>query len=386
MLKRIVSFGVIGATLTLFSTTSQAITVEEVTNPRQTNGGWVTDMADILSSDTEDKLNRIIDNLERADGTEITVVTVLETAPAESPKTFATELFNYWGIGKAELDNGILFLISEGDNRVEIETGYGIPERLSDEQVAAIIDNKILPQYRQGDFDKGTIDGTQALVERLNPNLASDGNFDSSLIVWLLTGTGAIAIIGGITRIIKRRNKIFVKPGKNLSLRRKDTRTVCCAKCRQPMNRTKEIVLTEAQRVAQRLGSVSYRVYHCSHCNLFDNSIVAYFSNSDRYEECPECQELTVVKTGEVITPATVNSRGKLLSTRKCHCCDYYQEKTEMIPAIALINPQQNQNYHNNSNSQHHYYSAGDSYSGGGSSGGDFGGGSSGGDGAGGSW
>ena len=58
------------------------------------------------------RILRIIDNLERADGTEITVVTVLETAPAESPKTFATELFNYWGIGKAELDNGILFLIS----------------------------------------------------------------------------------------------------------------------------------------------------------------------------------------------------------------------------------------------------------------------------------
>lgn len=384
-LQQFISVLFIGATIA-FPANSHAITIEEVTNPRQINDGWVTDMADILSSETEDKINRLIDNLERADGTEIAVVTVSETAPAASPKAFATELFNYWGIGKAEANNGILFLISEGDNRVEIETGYGILERLSNEQVAAIIDNKILPQYRQGDFDKGTIDGTQALVERLNLNLAKDGNFDSNLIVWLLTGTGAIAIVGGITRLIKRRNKIFVKPGKNLNMRRKDTRTVCCAKCRQPLNRTKEIALTEAQKVAQKLGSVSYRAYHCSHCNLFDNSVVAYFSESDRYEECPECQELTIVKTGEVITPAASKSSGELLSIRKCHCCDYYQEKTEIIPAIAKLNPQLNQNYYHNSHSQHHYYSGGNSYSGGGSSGGGFGGGASGGSGAGGSW
>ncbi|WP_036484187.1 YgcG family protein [Myxosarcina sp. GI1] len=385
MLKHIVSLGVIGATVTLFSATSQAVTVEEVANPRQTNGGWVTDMADILSSETEDKLNSLITNLERADGTEIAVVTMPETAPAVSPKAFATELFNYWGIGKEGLDNGILFLISEGDNRIEIETGYGIPERMSDEWVATIINNQILPQYRVGDFDGGTLAGTQALIQQLQ----SDPKFifnEQNFWLLLLTGTGAIAIVGGITRLIRRRNKIFVKPGKNLSLQRKDTRTVCCAKCRQPMNRTKEIVLTDAQRVAQRLGSVSYRAYHCSHYNLFDNSVVAYFSDSDRYEECSKCQELTVVKTGKVITPATTRSSGELLSIRKCHCCDYYQEKTEIIPAIAKFNPQRDRTHHNNFHSHHHYYSGGDSYSGGGSSGGDFGGGSSGGGGAGGGW
>ena len=390
VLKRIVTFSFISSSILFASIAAQALTVEEVVNPRQANGGWVADMADILNSNTEQELNRIIAEQERADGTEITVVTVPETKPAASPKAFATELFNYWGIGKAELDNGILFLISEGDNRVEIETGYGIPERLSNAVVGVIIEYTVLPNYREGDFDGGTLKGTQALIEALQPNIEptqAKPTFDwQNVLILLFTGTGAIAILSIIVRALKRRNKVFVKPNKNLSLRRSDNRTVCCAKCHQPMNRTKEIKLTEAQRVAQRLGSVSYRAYHCSHCNLVNNSIVAYFSNSDSYANCPECKELTVVKTGKVITPATVKSSGELLSIRKCHCCDYYQEKSEIIRAIAKFNPQRNQNYCNSSNSQHHYYSGGDSYSGGGGAGAGFGGGASGGGGAGGSW
>ena len=97
-----------------------AITVEDVPNPRITNGNWVSDTADILSESTEKQLNEMISKLEAKNGAEIAVVTVNETAPASSPKAFTTELFNYWGIGKKGQDNGVLFLISVGDRRVEI--------------------------------------------------------------------------------------------------------------------------------------------------------------------------------------------------------------------------------------------------------------------------
>ncbi|MGL4883331.1 MAG: TPM domain-containing protein [Waterburya sp.] len=58
-------------------------------------------MAGILSDRTETELNNLITNLEQTNGTEIAVVTVSETTPAESPKAFATELFNYWGRRKS---------------------------------------------------------------------------------------------------------------------------------------------------------------------------------------------------------------------------------------------------------------------------------------------
>jgi uncharacterized protein len=146
---------------------SFALTVEEVPNPRRENQGWVTDMADILSDETEAQLNQMITQLEATNRTEMAVVTVPETAPSTSPKVFATELFNRWGIGKAEQNNGVLFLISVGDRRVEIETGYGIEAILPDAQVGHIIDTEIMPRFKQGDFNGGTLAGTQTIASTL---------------------------------------------------------------------------------------------------------------------------------------------------------------------------------------------------------------------------
>ena len=117
----------------LFSPAStQAITVDEVPNPRATYGGWVSDTADILSDSTEAQLNKMISELEAKNGAEIAVVTVNETAPYPSPKAFTTKLFNHWGIGKKDINNGALYLISVGDRRVEIETGYGLTKIVPD--------------------------------------------------------------------------------------------------------------------------------------------------------------------------------------------------------------------------------------------------------------
>ena len=180
LLKHTAAVSFIGATVLSTSFTTKALTVEEVINPRQDNGGWVTDMADILSYRTETELNNLITNSEKSNRTEIAVVTVPETTPADSPKTFATTLFNYWGIGKAESDNGVLFLVSLGDNRVEIETGYGIEDILTDAEVAKIIDTKITPQYKHGNLDRGTLDGTEALISSLQPSANTQDGLESA--------------------------------------------------------------------------------------------------------------------------------------------------------------------------------------------------------------
>ena len=165
----------------LFPLKSKALTVQEVPNPRQVYGGWVTDSAEILSDSTEAQLNQMIEQLEAKNGTELAVVTVPLTAPAASPKEFTTELFNYWGIGKKEQDNGVLFLISVGERRVEIETGYGIEGILPDAKVGRIIDTKIVPRFKQEDFDGGTLAGTKAIVAILAEATVENNQYKPSL-------------------------------------------------------------------------------------------------------------------------------------------------------------------------------------------------------------
>lgn len=185
---------------------SQAIPVSEVPNPRQDNG-WVMDMADLLTPDSEAKLNQMITALEETNGAEIAVVTVLNTRPAATPKAFTTQLFNTWGIGKKGLDNGVLFMVSKEDRRVEIETGYGIESILPDTQVGNIIQTQVTPQFKQGNFDRGILQGTQAIIRVLkNPAVSSFNRLEERIEKSLnpMVVIGSLTIIGFMSLAAKK--------------------------------------------------------------------------------------------------------------------------------------------------------------------------------------
>ena len=173
-LKKILLISSICLTIFLNPLPSLAITPQEVPNPKISSGGWVSDLAEILSPTTENELNQIIDRLEALNHSEMAIVTVSETSDGLSPKAFATELFNYWGIGKKGEDNGVLLLIAVKDRRVEIETGYGLPEILPDIKVQQIIDTTILPNFKEGNFALGTVEGTKSIAILLAPSLRKE--------------------------------------------------------------------------------------------------------------------------------------------------------------------------------------------------------------------
>ncbi len=173
-----------------------AITLEQVPNPRRSYGGWVSDTADILSSSTENELNRLLTQLEQRTSAEMAVVTVPNTQGYATPKAFTTQLFNYWGIGKAGQNNGVLFLISVGDRRVEIETGRGLATILPDSRVQQIIDQQILPKFRNRDFDGGTLAGVRQLASVLQGQPVAEVQASTSLstaAVPRAVGTGSLA-------------------------------------------------------------------------------------------------------------------------------------------------------------------------------------------------
>ncbi len=390
---------------------SQALTIQEVPNPRQVNSTWVTDMAGILDDSTEAKLNSEISQLEAKNGTEVAVVTVSETSPSASPKEFATALFNYWGIGKKGEDNGVLLLISKGDRRVEIETGYGIEPILPDAKVGNIIDTQITPRFKQGDFNGGTLAGTKALVVALEapqsssalqeptPTAVATSTQKTTLAaqpaaleqeptqdanIPLLVGGGLVLAIGGAAAYIRHR-KVLLEP-EGYSRFRGSNRICLCANCKKRMvkvdNTTIEQTLSKAEKVAQQLGSVRFEGWKCPNCSQQLTGLgfhrVAYESHSAQFRKCPNCEELTVTRTTKTLKQATQNSTGKSLMTDLCHGCSYCKERERTIPCLP---PPSNGSYSGG-------FGGGDSgSSGGGSSGGGgFGGGDSGGGGAGGSF
>jgi uncharacterized protein len=407
--KRLLKASSFTVAVVLFPLVGLAVDVKDVPNPRQINNTWVTDMAEILDEPTEAQLNSVISQLERSNGTEIAVVTVPETAPSASPKEFTTALFKSWGIGKKGQDNGVLFLISKGDRRVEIETGYGVEAILPDAKVGNIISTQITPRFKQGDFKGGTLAGTKALVVALEapqtssvnqestPTAITSGTSQTSLATqplaleqeptqdasvpwWLLIGgTGVLAIK---TAAYVKSRRVLIEPEGRTRFSGSNHR-ILCANCKKPMEKVDasniESHLSKPEKVARTLGSVNFQGWKCPNCSQQRTGvgfhIVAYVSQSDQFSECPTCQELTATRTKKTLKQATQHSTGKRLITDECHCCDYRKQREETIPRLPPPSS----------------YSGGGStgggFSGGGSSGGgSFGGGSSGGGGAGGSW
>jgi uncharacterized protein len=144
-----------------------AIPISDIPNPRKLNGTWVSDVANIVSAETESQLNRRISQLAAKNSSEIAVVTVSDTIPSATVKAYATELFNTWGIGKRGIDNGVLFLISVNERRIEIETGRGVSPYISDRQVKQIIEDQITPEFKRQNYDRGIINGVEEMAGRL---------------------------------------------------------------------------------------------------------------------------------------------------------------------------------------------------------------------------
>jgi uncharacterized protein len=390
-LKRLLKASLLTPTIALFPFVGLALDVKDVPNPQQMNGTWVTDMAEILDEPTEAQLNSVISQLESKNGTEMAVVTVPETAPSASPKEFTTALFKYWGIGKEGQDNGVLLLISKGDRRVEVETGYGVEAILPDAKVGNIINTKITPRFKQGDFNGGTLAGTQALVVALEAPqgsvaLLEEPAQDTNFPWWLLGGGGLVAAVIGTAAYATRRRQVFVEPEGRTRLSGNKYRFLCNS-CKKPMKKVDDSQLkshlSKPEKVAQQLGKVKFEGWKCPNCSQprtgLGFHIVGCVLNSDESKKCPTCQELTVTRTKKTLTHPTQLSSGTCLIIDKCQCCDYRKEREETIPPLPPPS---------SSGSGGSSYSGGSS--GGGSSGdsggGSFGGGDSGGGGAGGSW
>ena len=221
--SRLIKIAVICLLVFFWSFPSYALNIEDVANPRQTYGGWVTDMASILSDETESYLNEKISLLESKNGPEIAIITVTETSPELSPKTFATKLFNYWGIGKAKENNGILFLISAQEHRIEIETGLGIESIVPDSKVGEIIED-ITSLFQKQKFDLGVLIAIDDLITEIDSKSKTNifsiqFIIQTFMLLWLLFifCSAAIALVFGIKGKNKYSEYYGVTSSNNLS-------------------------------------------------------------------------------------------------------------------------------------------------------------------------
>lgn len=136
-------------------------------------GHPVIDEADMIPADREAAMNAKIVAFEDRTKNEVAVVTVksLEGYDIES---YANKMFRHYGIGRADVDNGVLLLVAPNDRKVRIETGYGMESFFTDLESGRIIRDTILPEFKAGNMLAGVEKGTDAVLKAATPPTAEE--------------------------------------------------------------------------------------------------------------------------------------------------------------------------------------------------------------------
>lgn len=133
-------------------------------NPENlTQYGWVNDYTGILSYSEKEKINSIILELERKTTAEIAVV-ILKDLEGENIEDFTNRLFQKWGIGKKEKNNGVMILIALAQKAIRIETGYGIEGIIPDAKAGRIIREIMVPLFKEGKFGEGILNAVYVIA------------------------------------------------------------------------------------------------------------------------------------------------------------------------------------------------------------------------------
>jgi uncharacterized protein len=313
------------------------------------------DFADILSPEAEAAINAELQAARAERGREMTVVTIrsrTDYLPSTDIGSFSKTLFNGWGIGNAERNDGLLLLVAIEDREVRIALGAGYPAR-QDGIAARIIQSEIIPAFQDGRVADGILAGTRAALAQIQhpddqptaattaPQPASspkpkvleqapeprpaglleralayfNDNPIGSLIIAAITGVAGFFGYHGIQRYRPRK----------------------CPQCGNMMLRLGEAqedqYLDHGQLVEERIKSKDYGVWFCPQDEHI--TVIGYPSMFSKKAACPECKYHTYETTRTVLSSPSTISMGIAQLDHACHNCGHTATEKKSIPRIT---------------------------------------------------
>lgn len=122
----------------------------------------VYDGIDLLDAQTEANLNEKLQKLEQDKGSQIAVI-IIATTGEESIEEFGIRAGERLKIGRKGVDDGLILIVARDDRKVRIEVGYGLEGAIPDAVANRIIQERIVPAFRAGNFDTGIEDAVNTL-------------------------------------------------------------------------------------------------------------------------------------------------------------------------------------------------------------------------------
>lgn len=124
----------------------------------------VTDLTGTLTAAEQTELEQRLATFEARKGAQIAVLVVATTQPEEIEQ-YSIRVVEAWKLGRAKPDDGVLVLLAKDDHASRIEVGYGLEGALTDALSSRILNETMIPLFRQGQYYQGLSAGVAQIIQ-----------------------------------------------------------------------------------------------------------------------------------------------------------------------------------------------------------------------------
>jgi uncharacterized protein len=161
------------AAVTVVLTLCAFVTGVAAAPPKPAQLTYVYDYAGMMTADEQASLRAWCQAIDDATTAQVVVVTVKNLENGQDIFWSAQDLFDQWGIGNRDKNNGLLIYVAETERQWELHTGYGLEGALPDAYLSQAGQDIMVPRFREGDYYGGILGVIQ---ERIIPQLEKEYN------------------------------------------------------------------------------------------------------------------------------------------------------------------------------------------------------------------
>ncbi len=168
--------------------------------------GHVVDQTGTLSREQQSSLEQKLVAFEARKGSQL-VVLLIPTSKPEPIESFAIRVAERWKLGRKKIDDGAILIVAKNDRTVRIEVGYGLEGVLNDAMSKRIIEDGIIPRFRQEDFFGGIAAGVDQMIRVIDreplPKPANTATSDPAGLTQYAPVLFILAlVVGGVLRAV----------------------------------------------------------------------------------------------------------------------------------------------------------------------------------------
>ena len=137
----------------------------------------VNDYTGTLTASQNETLERKLVAYDDSTSTQILVLLV-DDLQGYSVEQYATEIGHNWGVGQKGKNNGVVILVkpstAHSKGRVNISTGYGMEQYITDATSKRIIEKEMIPAFEEGDYYKGIDNAVNVIMDLCSGKFSQD--------------------------------------------------------------------------------------------------------------------------------------------------------------------------------------------------------------------